>query len=95
MNLWMMIGLQISKKVGRICVEEKLLPEPIELNLSILFYIKLAKITLYFALKSPLIQRIVHGWMCPLLPLLIWNLGFQIIIGLVAVIIHPYKVEIE
>ena len=51
MNLWMMIGLQISKKVGRICVEEKLLPEPIELNLSILFYIKLAKITLYFALK--------------------------------------------
>ena len=46
MNLWMMIGLQISKKVGRICVEEKLLPEPIELNLSILFYIKLAKITI-------------------------------------------------
>ena len=95
MNLWMMIGLQISKKVGRICVEEKLLPEPIELNLSILFYIKLAKITLYFALKSHLIGRILHGRMCPLLPLLIWNLGFQIIIGLVAVIIHPYKVELE
>ena len=49
MNIWM-TGLQMSKKVGRVCVHEDLvaflapatndiLPGPIELNLSIIFYI--------------------------------------------------------
>ena len=94
MNLWMMIGLQISKKVGRICVEEKMLPEPIELNLSILFYIKLAKITI-LCVEESLDQESGEFFMdgCALCFLFLfgtWDSRSSLFL-----LLDPYKVEIE